>query len=45
MRSEQHIDDLIALLEKRLAELARDKKPVEFDKWFNFLAFDVVRGM
>lgn len=42
MRSESHIDDLIALLEKRLAELSREKKPVEFDEWFNYLAFDVV---
>jgi hypothetical protein len=30
------------LLEKRPTGLAMENKPVEFDKWFNYLAFDVI---
>jgi hypothetical protein len=42
LRSERHIDGLIALLEKRLTGLAMENKPVESDKWFNYLAFDAI---
>jgi hypothetical protein len=42
LRSERHIDDLIALLEKRLTGLTMENKSIEFDRWFNYLAFNVI---
>jgi cytochrome P450 len=42
IKSEPQINDAIELLEKRLDELAEAGQPVEFDRWFNYLAFDVI---
>jgi cytochrome P450 len=42
IKSEPHINDAIELLEKRLDELSQAGQPVEFDRWFNYLAFDVI---
>lgn len=45
LKAEQHMDRLIELLETRLGQLADARKPVEFDKWFNYMAFDIVGEM
>jgi hypothetical protein len=45
LQAEKHMDRLIELLETRLGELADRKMPVEFDKWFNYMAFDMVGEM
>ena len=42
LRSEKYIDRLIELLGTRLTELSEAHRPVEFDKWFNYFAFDVI---
>ena len=42
IKSEPFIDESIALLEKRLDELSQANKPVEFDRWFNYMAFDII---
>ena len=42
IKSESHIDKVIDLLETRLDRLAEQGAPVEFDKWFNYMAFDVI---
>ena len=42
IKSEPYIDSTIELLEKRWDELSQENKPVEFDKWFNYMAFDIV---
>jgi cytochrome P450 len=42
IKFEPYLDEAISLLEKRLGELASTNKPVEFDKWFNYMAFDVI---
>ncbi|MCJ1402685.1 hypothetical protein MMC11_005906 [Xylographa trunciseda] len=42
IKSEPYIDNAISLLETRLDELANSEKPVEFENWFNYLAFDIV---
>ncbi|KFY32922.1 hypothetical protein V495_08597 [Pseudogymnoascus sp. VKM F-4514 (FW-929)] len=42
IKSEPQINDAIELLEKRLDELSKAGQPVEFDRWFNYLAFDVI---
>ncbi|OBT84328.1 hypothetical protein VE02_07275 [Pseudogymnoascus sp. 03VT05] len=42
IKSEPQINDAIELLEKRLDELSEAGQPVEFDIWFNYLAFDVI---
>ncbi|KAL1961807.1 hypothetical protein VTN77DRAFT_1019 [Rasamsonia byssochlamydoides] len=45
LKSEQHMDQLIELLMTRLGQLADARQPVEFDKWFNYIAFDIVGQM
>ena len=40
--SEPFIDDVIGLLEERLDQLSDSNTPVEFDKWFNYMAFDII---
>lgn len=42
IKSEPFIDQSIELLEKRLDEFGEANKPVEFDEWFNYLAFDII---
>ncbi|OCK85737.1 cytochrome P450 [Lepidopterella palustris CBS 459.81] len=42
VKSESYIDDRISLLSMRLTSFSTSKTPVEFDKWFNYLAFDVI---
>jgi len=42
IKSEPYIDKAIGLLETRLDELAASGKPVEFENWFNYMAFDIV---
>lgn len=42
VKSEPYIDNAIEIFEKRLDELAEAKKPVEFENWFNYMAFDIV---
>lgn len=42
MASEMFIDETIGLLEKRLDQLSQANEPVAFDKWFNFMAFDII---
>lgn len=42
IKSEPHIDSAIELLERRWDELSEAGKPVELDRWFNYLAFDVI---
>ncbi|KAF2497888.1 benzoate 4-monooxygenase cytochrome P450 [Lophium mytilinum] len=42
IKFEPYVDGAISLLSKRLGELAAGGKPVEFDKWFNYMAFDVI---
>jgi len=42
LKAEKYMDQLIELLVTRLGELADAQKPVEFDKWFNYMAFDIV---
>ncbi|KAF2808681.1 cytochrome P450 [Mytilinidion resinicola] len=42
IKFEPYVDGAISLLSKRLDELASVSKPVEFDKWFNYMAFDVI---
>ncbi|KAI9875185.1 MAG: hypothetical protein M1830_008778 [Pleopsidium flavum] len=42
IKSEPFIDGTIELLEKRWDELSQANKIVEFDKWFNFMAFDII---
>lgn len=45
LRAEPHMDKLIELFMRRLGEFADAQKPVEFDKWFNYMAFDIVGEM
>lgn len=42
IKSEPFLDESISLLRKQWTRLAEEKKPVEFDKWFNYLAFDII---
>ncbi|PWY74280.1 cytochrome P450 [Aspergillus heteromorphus CBS 117.55] len=42
IRSEAQVDALLAQLEARFDELIAAGQPVEFDRWFNYFAFDVV---
>ncbi|MCJ1320054.1 hypothetical protein MMC15_005390 [Xylographa vitiligo] len=42
IKSEPYIDNAIRLLEARLDELAASGKPVKFENWFNYMAFDIV---
>lgn len=42
IKFEPQIDNLIELFEKRLDELSQAGQPVEFDRWFNYVAYDVV---
>lgn len=42
LKAENYMDQLIELLVTRLGQLADAQKPVEFDKWFNYMAFDIV---
>lgn len=42
IKSEPYIDSAIELLEKRWDELSQANKIVEFDKWFNYMAFDII---
>lgn len=42
LKAEKYMDQLIELLVTRLGQLADAQKPVEFDKWFNYMAFDIV---
>lgn len=41
-KSEEQADALIALLEKRFDDLAAEGKPMDPEKWFNFVAFDIL---
>jgi cytochrome P450 len=45
LKSEKYMDDLIQLFHTRLEQFADNGEPVEFDKWFNYLAFDIVGEM
>lgn len=42
IKSEPEVDNLIRLMLGCIDELAKEGRPVEFDKWLIFLAFDVV---
>jgi len=42
LKIEPHIDASLKLLEKRIDALCTERKPVKFEDWFNFLAFDVM---
>lgn len=42
IKSEPYIDEALLLLEKRLDSLSEANSPVNFDEWFNFLAFDIL---
>ena len=41
-RSEPQIDQLLQLMETRFDELSAGHKPVEFDRWLNYFALDVI---
>lgn len=42
VKSEPHVDAIVELLEHRLDGLSQAGKTVEFDKWFNYCAFDIL---
>lgn len=42
IKSEPYVDNALLTLEKRLDELSKANKPVNFDEWFNFLGFDIL---
>jgi cytochrome P450 len=42
IKSEEHIDAAIRLMLARFDTFSDDRKPVAFDEWFNYLAFDVI---
>ncbi|KAE8148707.1 cytochrome P450 [Aspergillus avenaceus] len=42
IKSEAYVNDLLVLLGKQLDRIAESGQPVEFDRWFNYFAFDVV---
>ncbi|EAW15334.1 cytochrome P450 [Aspergillus clavatus NRRL 1] len=42
IKSEAYVDTLLQLLKTRLDGLSESGTPVEFDRWFNYFAFDVV---
>jgi cytochrome P450 len=45
LKAEKQMDDLIELFHTRLEQFADNGSAVEFDKWFNYLAFDIVGEM
>ncbi|KAL4954647.1 cytochrome P450 [Aspergillus filifer] len=42
IKSESYVDDIINILKTQLDTLIENKKEIHLDKWFNYLAFDVV---
>ena len=42
LRSEPLIDECISQFKVRMGQLADTNKPVELDKWLNYLAFDII---
>lgn len=42
IKSERYVDAVLQTLETRLDELGKSGKPAEFDRWFNYFAFDVL---
>ncbi|PYH94298.1 cytochrome P450 [Aspergillus ellipticus CBS 707.79] len=42
IKSEPQVDALLTLLEDQFDQLIAAGQPVEFDRWFNYFAFDVV---
>jgi cytochrome P450 len=42
IKTEPYIDTALRLLETRLDDLSAQSKPVNFEEWFNFLAFDIL---
>ncbi|RAK96825.1 cytochrome P450 [Aspergillus ibericus CBS 121593] len=42
IKSEPYVDALLGLLEDQFDKLIASGQPVEFDRWFNYFAFDVV---
>ena len=42
VKSEPFVDNTILLFEERMDQLSKAKASVEFDKWFNYLAFDIM---
>lgn len=42
IKSEPFVDALLGLLEEQFDKLIASGQPVEFDRWFNYFAFDVV---
>lgn len=45
LKSEEYMDKIIELLEKRIGEFADTQKPVELREWFYYLSFDIVGEM
>ncbi|TVY84274.1 Cytochrome P450 monooxygenase [Lachnellula suecica] len=42
IKAEGYIDGVLRLFEERLDSLCEAHSPVNFDEWFNFLAFDIM---
>ncbi|KAL4875796.1 cytochrome P450 [Aspergillus karnatakaensis] len=42
IKSESYVDDILRRLEEQLDELGKSGSPVEFDRWFNYFAFDTL---
>jgi cytochrome P450 len=42
IKQEPYIDDALQLMESRLDELSSLGKPVKWEEWFNYLAFDIL---
>ncbi|KKY18428.1 putative benzoate 4-monooxygenase cytochrome p450 [Phaeomoniella chlamydospora] len=42
IKSEPYVDAILDTMEKQFDRLTKQGKPIEFDKWFNYFAFDVV---
>lgn len=45
IKAENHMDKLIELFHSKISAFADDGTLVEFNKWFNYLAFDVIGKM
>jgi cytochrome P450 len=45
LKAEKHMDKLIELFHSKLSGFADDGTPVEFNKWFNYLTFDIIGEM